>query len=651
MSKSPAVRYGSVILLCFCFFRLAWWIFPGIFPVWELQVGDQLMRLGYAWQGSRPVNPDIVYVDLDDKSVSSLKYSLDDNRLYTDLIGILKGSGARAILVDMIFPNCRQDDNCTPFTEQVKRSGNVHLPVILSVNGAGSPPSETLHASPQKTTWNMAIPDTFTLETEHIVITNFKELNEAAAGLGHINCLPDRDGVYRRFPLLLKSAEGVIPSLSLKTVCTFLDIPPDRIQLTPNGTITLSDVFLPDGRTTDVQIPVNRNAQNRIHFSGPWSDTFAHYSFETVLNLGATPEGLMELTDELEGTLVVVSDVSTGSRDFGPVPLSSYYPLSGLHGQFINSVLQADFLVETKPWHNLLIDAFLLLCLTITAVHTRGFRFALIISVLFTILTLLVLYLFLSHRILVPTVRPAMTFVCAISTVMLIQFLQVQQEKRVQRARLTHYFSPSLIEKILNEPERLEGVDKKKLTILFSDIVGFTSWSSTRDAQEIHRTLNKYFEEMAEIVFSYEGTIDKYIGDGLMVFFGDPIDYPDHALRAVKAGIKMQERTKQLRKDWEQTGGMPIEIRIGIHTGEVVVGNMGSQSRMDYTVIGSNVNLAQRLESNCPSGGVLISKQVQEQVGNAVSLRSVKPIQAKGYRTSIPVFLIDLQEHTRERNE
>ena len=651
MNKSPLYRYGSVILLCFCFFKIAWWVFPGIFPVWELQVGDQLMRLAYKWQGTRPVNPDIVYVDLDDKSVSSLKFSVDDHRLYTELIRILKASGVRAVLVDMIFPNCRQENNCTPFTEEVRRAGNVHLPVILSVAGGSSFPPETVHVSSQKVSWDLDIPDTFNLDTKQIVIANFKELNEAAAGLGHINCLPDRDGVYRRFPLLIRSGEGVIPSLALKTICTFLGIPPDHIHLTRQGTVTLSDVFLPDGRTMDVHIPVNTKVQNRINFSGPWSDTFAHYSFETVLNLGATSDGLMELTDELEGTLVVVSDVSTGGRDFGPVPMSSYFPLSGLYGQFINSILQRDFLIETKPWHGLLIDVLLLFCLTITAAYFKGFRFTLIASALFGSMVLLGLYLFLSHRILVPAVRPAMTFALAVSSVMLIQFLQVQQEKKVMRARLTHYFAPSLMDKILNEPERLEGVDKKELTILFSDIVGFTSWSSTRDAQEIHRTLNKYFEEMAKIVFSYEGTIDKYIGDGLMVFFGDPVHYPDHALRAVKAGIDMQRRTKHLRDEWKKTGGMPIEIRIGIHTGEVVVGNMGSKSRMDYTVIGSNVNLAQRLESNCPPGGVLLSQQVREQIGDAIPVRPVESIQAKGYRTRIPVYLIDPSEQTRERNE
>ena len=145
---------------------------------------------------------------------------------------------------------------------------------------------------------------------------------------------------------------------------------------------------------------------------------------------------------------------------------------------------------------------------------------------------------------------------------------------------------------------------------------------------------------MARIVFEHEGTIDKYMGDGLMAFFGDPTPHPDHALRAVKAALRMQDETRKLKARWEQSGGMPIEIRIGIHSGEVIVGNMGSKTRMDYTVIGSDVNLAQRLESNCPVGGILISKSVRDQLEGEISTGPADAIKAKGFDRPIKVFTI-----------
>jgi adenylate cyclase len=223
---------------------------------------------------------------------------------------------------------------------------------------------------------------------------------------------------------------------------------------------------------------------------------------------------------------------------------------------------------------------------------------------------------------------------------MLLQFLEVQKEKQYIRGRLTHYFAPSLMDKILREPELLNNVEKKELTILFSDIVGFTSWSSTQDAREIHRTLNQYFEEMAAIVFAHQGTIDKYMGDGLMVFFGDPVPCENHSLPAVQTAIAMQKKTTELRAEWEKLNGMPITIRVGIHTGEVVVGNMGSQSRMEYTVIGSNVNLAQRLESNCPPGSILLSEQVYNRLDGSVEAAAAGTIQAKGFSKPVAVYTI-----------
>lgn len=187
-------------------------------------------------------------------------------------------------------------------------------------------------------------------------------------------------------------------------------------------------------------------------------------------------------------------------------------------------------------------------------------------------------------------------------------------------------------------------MEQKELSILFSDIVGFSGWSSTQKPEYIRQTLNQYFGEMARIVFKYEGTIDKYLGDGLMVFFGDPISQEDHALRCVRSAVEMQLKTRELKRMWEVEGGMPIQIRVGINTGEVVVGNMGSSRRLDYTTIGANVNLASRLESGAPVGGILIAKSVYEKVKDAIDVKEAGTIQAKGFAEPVEVFEVVLPE-------
>ena len=512
------------------------------------------------------------------------------------------------------------------------------FPVILTTRGREQPRDPV--PFPPQAAWNIEGGQELLLAKGEMIMANFEALNMAAAGLGHINCDPDRDGVYRRIPLFITTTAGAVPSLALRTLCSFLSVPPERASL-DNGAVVLTGASFASGRTEDLRIPVDRQGRNRVNFSGPWHDSFSHYSFATLLQVGASPDGLQDLTDELEGSLAIVSDVSTGGRDIGPIPLASYFPLSGLHSNLINSVLENDFLREAGWGANLLLSLLLALCLVAGATWSRGFRFGAFAATLFGAMLILFLYLFLEHRLLLATVRPAVALGMTVPGILLLQFLQEQKEKLYIRARLTNYFAPSLMDKILSEPALLDGVDKKELTVLFSDIAGFTAWSATRDAQEIHRTLNRYFEEMAAIVFAHQGTIDKYMGDGLLVFFGDPIPFPDHALRAVKAARAMQQRTRELRQEWEPSGGMPIRIRIGIHTGEVVVGNMGSRSRMEYTVIGSNVNLAQRLEANCPPGGVLISEEVRRQLGDEIAARPAGTIQAKGFSEPIPVYTVE----------
>ena len=195
---------------------------------------------------------------------------------------------------------------------------------------------------------------------------------------------------------------------------------------------------------------------------------------------------------------------------------------------------------------------------------------------------------------------------------------------------MERYFAPKVMSKILGDRDRFMSAEEKPITILFSDISGFTSWCTTQPPEAIHRTLNEYFERMTEIVFRNEGTIDKFIGDGLMAFFGDPLPQADHALRAVRTGIEMQQAVRTLRTSWEAEGRMPIHIRVGINSGEVVVGDMGSSRIMAYTAIGSNVNMASRLEGKAPVDGVLVSDPVYRAVRGAVETRFAGRITAKG---------------------
>jgi adenylate cyclase len=216
-----------------------------------------------------------------------------------------------------------------------------------------------------------------------------------------------------------------------------------------------------------------------------------------------------------------------------------------------------------------------------------------------------------------------------------------ERDKAFLRKTFEAYFPPKVVERIIANPSLIASAgERKELTILFSDIAGFTKRASTLPPDLIQAFLNEYFEAMIDIVFRYEGTVDKFMGDGLMVFCGDPEPQPDHALRCVRMAVDMQTAIREISARWEGRGDGALHVRIGINTGVVVVGNMGSARRLSYTVLGSDVNLAQRLESNAPLDGILISRRTNELLGGAIPTRPAGRIVVKGLDDPVEVHVV-----------
>ncbi len=205
------------------------------------------------------------------------------------------------------------------------------------------------------------------------------------------------------------------------------------------------------------------------------------------------------------------------------------------------------------------------------------------------------------------------------------------REKEVIKGAFSKYVTKSVVDRILQHQDGLKlGGEKKVVTVFFSDIRGFTPMSEVLSAEEVVHLLNEYFTAMTAIIFKYEGTLDKFMGDAIMAVYGAPIDIPDHAERAVFAAIEMSEKMKELQAKWKMEGKREVNIGIGINTGEVVVGNIGSMERMEYTAIGDNVNLTQRLESVAEKGQILISSGTYERVKDKVEATMLDPIKVKG---------------------
>lgn len=242
--------------------------------------------------------------------------------------------------------------------------------------------------------------------------------------------------------------------------------------------------------------------------------------------------------------------------------------------------------------------------------------------------------------------RPVITIIFTYMGIMVYRFLTEEKEKRFIRGAFAQYLAPSVIEQLTNNPEFLKlGGEKKVLTAFFSDVAGFSTISEKLSPDELVNLLNEYLTEMTDIVLEHSGTVDKFEGDAIIAFFGAPVPYDDHALRACLVSIDMQKSLAKLREKWSKEPHWPkivhsMQMRIGLNTGPMVVGNMGSKTRMDYTMMGDSVNLAARLEGANKQYGTLnmISEHTYKDVKGSVEVRELDLIRVVGKTEPVRVF-------------
>jgi adenylate cyclase len=214
----------------------------------------------------------------------------------------------------------------------------------------------------------------------------------------------------------------------------------------------------------------------------------------------------------------------------------------------------------------------------------------------------------------------------------------------VERQALERFLSPPIVEKILANPNEVHlGGENQSVTILFSDIRGFTRMSEHMEPHAVVELLNEYFTEMTDIVFENGGTLDKYLGDGIMAVYGAPLSKTDDALRATKTAMEMQRALAGLNRDWESRGQQALRMGVGVNTGPVTAGNIGSTKRMDYTVIGDAVNLASRLCSNAAGGQILVSESTYQQLNGTIPAQRLDPIRVKGKETPVELYEVPWQ--------
>lgn len=373
----------------------------------------------------------------------------------------------------------------------------------------------------------------------------------------------------------------------------------------------------------------------RIVFAGP-PDTFPHYSFTDVLSGQVAP-------DVFKDKIILVGATAADLHDYHPVAVSGSQEMAGVE-------IQANSLHTLLSGKRLELEPVWLTMSTILMISVISLSVCMMLSIEWSLIALLasvigyVLYVMfwfdagVIRELLFPLIVLVSNWVMSV----IFKYTYAQQQRRFIKKAFAYYLSPAVLTEVLKHPSKLQlGGTKKLTTILFSDIAGFTSFSERLEPEELTEFLNEYLTAMTDVVFEYRGVLDKYIGDAVMAFWGAPVKDDEQALHACQTALAMQEKIKLKRDDWAKRFKVDnFQVRVGINTGEVVVGNFGSNKRFDYTVLGDHVNLASRLESINKQYGTLlmISQSTYDLVKDEVSARLLDIVAVKGKKQGIKVY-------------
>jgi adenylate cyclase len=415
-------------------------------------------------------------------------------------------------------------------------------------------------------------------------------LSEETSSTGFFNVYPDVDGVVRRSNLIIPYGRSkdfadwdIYASLDVQTVRSFLALPNDQVILEfgPVGAVRI--VF---GDRT--QIRTDDLGRVYLNYHGP-SYTYPHYSMADVIEHKVPAHAF-------DGKIVLIGATATGIGDLRTTPFGGLdYPGVEIHANVIDNILHQNFLqrgAKQSLWDFILIFSFgIPLGIWMALVSPRWMWFGIVLLGLLIVAD----YLAFRHGWWLNFTIPALTLTNNVLLVSLYRALVEEKEKRRVRTAFGQYLSPEVVRRLLLNPELVEP-RKTEITVMFSDIRGFTSISEKLDAQELAIFLNQYLSDMTQIVFERQGTLDKYIGDAVMAFWGAPFEVENHATLACHTALEMMTRIHVMQRKWESEGKPHLDIGIGLNTGVASVGNMGSSLRYGYTALGDSVNLSSRLE-------------------------------------------------------
>lgn len=567
---------------------------------------------------------------LDQKSLDWAKESFGlgwpwPRQAYVPIVEFCRRAKAASLVLDVVYtePSVYGVNDDKALGDSFKSFGKV----ILAADFANQDGSSTTWPN-QTPRPNLAATNEAPAKPATVATFPIPDLAANVAGVGNVTANPDPDTVYRRIPLLVRFDDTLVPALPLAAK---LAAHPEPLAFGPD-TLAVGN--------TIIQVSPQGEAVLNFRGKGAYKTYSAAAIMESGLRMAEGKPSLLALSD-FRDKHVFFGFSATGLYDLRPTPLGGVSPGVLVNATALDNLLSRDFL-RPLPFE---VDAATTLLFAILA----GLSVTLFRNFWGTIgasgLTLVgpVLFAMAAYRMnawtgLATQLSGALT---ALFLAGAYKYATEGKQKRFIRSAFRQYLSPQVIDQLLRNPNRLTlGGERRELTIFFSDLEGFTSLSEALSPEDLTSVLNDYLTAMTDIIQATGGTVDKYEGDAIIAFWNAPVDQPDHALRGVNAALRCQERLTEMRPVLKERTGKDFRMRIGLNTGPAVVGNLGSHTRFDYTMLGDSVNLAARLESINKQFGTytMLSRFTLDQLGGTVPVRELSRLRVVGKKKAVTVY-------------
>jgi adenylate cyclase len=619
------------------------------------QLEGELLDLRFHARPPQPTSGEIVLVLIDDHSLAEIGRWPWSRSLMADLVARLEAAGARTIALDLLLaepessavptealaPLLQRDDALARLPELIEqaegdprlavealRAGNVVLPILFepaqgpAQDEAPPPPppfvADAAFRVVQQRAAALAEPP-----AGERVLAPIAELGRAAAGLGHVNAPLDRSGAQRlEYPVIRYGAD-YYPSFSLEIARQHQGVDRDRTRLLLGQGIVLGERFVPTDES--MRLPINYDRPGR----------FPAISAAAVLRGEAQPL--------FAGKIVLIGGTAAGVGNTFVTPFSSLMPEVERHATVVDSILRDDFLLRREA--SVLVDLLTVIVAGILigwATRRRGMlgasvAYLAVATGLGAANVLAFVHLGLWLNLFLPLA--ALTFIYLV--VLAYSYLVGKRQERMIRAAFEHYLSPDLVDLVCRDPALLRlGGERRELTVLFADIRDSTGLAQRLPPERFAALLNDVLGAMTGVLFARGGMLDKFTGDGFLAIFGAPLPQADHALRACLAALDMLKALEAVRARWAAPGMPPIEVGIGINSGPMLIGNMGSRERFTYTVIGDEAHLGARLEAANKDfrTRILLSHATFVQVQGKIAARELDVVEFRGLEQPVRVF-------------